>query len=65
MAYEFKQGKYLQFERIRKYVEYKKITPRSYPGRILLSILYHKASVKSSKKRMSGSQERPKRRSKK
>ena len=51
MAYEFKQGKYLQFERIRKYVEYKKITPRSYPGRILLSILYHKANVKSREKK--------------
>lgn len=47
MAYELKQGKYLFFEKIRKYVEYKKITPRYYPGRILLSILYHTRSKKS------------------
>lgn len=49
MAYELKQGKYLQFERIRKFVEYKKITPRREPGRILLPILYHKKHKKSIK----------------
>lgn len=50
MAFELKQGKYLQFEKIRKYIEYKRKTPRSYPGRILLPILYQKKHLKSRKK---------------
>jgi len=40
----------LQFEKIRQYIEYQKITPRSYPGRILLPLLYNKINLKSNKK---------------
>lgn len=42
-AWVLKQGKYLLFDALRDYLEYKK-TPRRKPRRILAPLLYHKTS---------------------
>lgn len=47
MAWELKKGKYLLLDKLREYIEMDKKTPRSYPGRILLNILYQKGPKKS------------------
>ena len=47
MSWEIKEGKYLILNDLRDYIQFGKKTPRSYPGRLLLPILYQNEKEKS------------------
>lgn len=48
MAWEIKRGKYIFLNRIRSFIQLgEKKTPRCYPGRLLLSLLYQKQPILS------------------